>query len=174
MTNKLQIRETTSSDIAQILALYPQAFPDEELRPVVKALLEEIPGILSLATFDGDRLVAHVIFTICGTKERDRAGGLLAPLGVIPAYQRQGLGFSLVRDGLERLEKTGTHQVFVLGDPTYYRRFGFLPEKKVLAPYPLPEEYGDAWQSMILMGRAPLDAGRLLLPEPWMDPALWS
>lgn len=174
MTSKLATRETTPGDIAQVLALYPQAFPDEELRPVVSAVLKEGPKVLSLATFDGKVLVAHVLFTVCGTEERDRTGALLAPLGVTPLLQRQGLGSSLVRAGLERLEKRGIKQVFVLGDPAYYRRFGFSPERRVLAPYPIPDEWADAWRSVPLAAGEPLAAGRLLLPEPWMDPALWG
>ncbi len=174
MTNKLVIRETTSGDVAQVLALYPQAFPEEELRPVVSALLEEELEVLSLAAFDGDALVAHVLFTICGTEEWDRTGALLAPLGVIPSLQRQGLGNSLVHAGLARLKKRGIKQVFVLGDPAYYQRFGFSPERQVLPPYPMPEEWLDAWQSMPLAARAPLATGRLSMPEPWMEPALWG
>ncbi len=175
MTGKLLIRETKSADTAKILALYPVAFPDEELGPLVLALLEEGPEVLSLAAFEGDALVGHVLFTICGTDERDRTGALLGPLGVMPSVQRQGLGYSLTRTGLDLLEKMGIRQVFVLGDPAYYRRFGFLPERQVLTPYPLPEEYGaDAWQSMPLDASSPLTAGQLSLPEPWMEPALWG
>ena len=174
MTSKLAIRETTPGDIVQVLALYPQAFPEEELRPVVLTLLKEGPEVLSLAAFDGNALVAHVLFTICGTEEWDRTGALLAPLGVTPLRQRQGLGSSLVLAGLERLEKRGIKQVFVLGDPAYYQRFGFLPERQVLAPYPIPEEWVHAWRSMPLSAGEPLAAGWLLLPEPWMEPALWG
>lgn len=174
MTTRPVIRETTSEDTAQVLALYPQAFPEEELRPVVLALLEKQPDVLSLAGFDGDALVAHVLFTSCGTEQPDRTGALLGPLGVMPSLQRQGLGSSLVRAGLERLEKTGIRHVLVLGDPAYYQRFGFLPERQVLTPYPIPEEWADAWQSISLAARAPLAAGRLSLPEPWMEPALWG
>ncbi len=173
MTNKLMIRQTTPADTAQILTLYPQAFPDEDLRPVVSALLKQGSQVLSLATFDGDALIAHVLFSLCKTKDQNQTGALLGPLGVIPPRQRQGLGDTLVRTGLERLEKSRVSQVFVLGGPAYYQRFGFTPERHVLAPYPLPAEYGDAWQSMPLAARAPLLAGRLSLPEPWMDTALW-
>ena len=125
MTKKWIIRKTKSGDIAQVLNLYPPAFPEEELRPVVLALLKDGSDVLSLAGFDGDALVAHVLFSICETEELDRTGALLAPLGVMPSLQRQGLGSSLVRAGLELLEKRGIKQVFVLGDPAYYQRFGF-------------------------------------------------
>ena len=172
--NSLMIRETESQDIAQVLALYPQAFPEEEVKPVVSALLEKVQDIVSLAGFEGDVLVAHILFTICGTEERDRRGALLAPLGVIPSLQGQGIGTSLVRAGLEHLERMGIRQVFVLGDPAYYHRFGFSPEQQVLAPYPISEEWADAWQSMPLAVQEPLAAGRLLLPKPWMDPVLWG
>lgn len=174
MTNSLVIRETASEDIAQILALYPRAFPEEELRPVVSALLEHGRKVLSLAGFDEDALVAHVLFTICGTQDQDRSGALLGPLGVMPSHQRQGVGSALVHAGLERLERMEIRQVFVLGDPVYYQRFAFAPERQVLTPYPISEEWVDAWQSMPLKARAPLVAGRLLLPEPWMEPALWG
>lgn len=70
-------------------------------------------------------------------------------------------------------KKSGVSQVFVLGDPAYCQRFGVSPERHVLTPYPLPAEYGDAWQSMPLATRAPLLAGRLSLPEPWVDADLW-
>lgn len=174
MADKPVIRETTLADVGQILALYPLAFPEEDLTPVVSALLEIGPVVLSLAAFDRDILVAHLLFTICGTEASDQAGALLGPLGVIPTWQRQGLGGSLARAGLDRLENMGIRQVFVLGDPAYYQRFGFLHERQVLTPYPLPAEYGEgAWQSMPLADRAPLSAGRLLLPEPWMEPGLW-
>lgn len=172
MARGLHIRHTTPNNFAQVLGLYPLTFPEEDLRDVVAALLEQGSRVLSLASFDGDALVAHVLFSICKT-EGPQVGALLGPLGVIPARQRQGVGDTLVRHGLEQLQATGINQVFVLGNPAYYVRFGFTPEKQVLAPYPLPVDYGDAWQSMTLAERPPLTAGRLELPEPWMNPALW-
>ena len=170
----IAIRETVSGDAEQVLALYPQAFPEEELRPVVSALLGLGPEVLSLAGFDGAQVVGHVLFTLCGAQGQGRTGALLAPLGVLPSYQRRGLGTSLVRAGLDRLAARGVAQVFVLGDPAYYGRFGFAPERGVMAPYPLPEDWAGAWQSLRLAGRAPLAAGRLIVPAPWMEPALWG
>ena len=172
--NNLVTRETAPDDVAQVLALYPQAFPEEELRPVVSGLLESGANVLSLAGFDGDALVAHVLFTICGSEQQEQTGALLGPLAVVPSHQRKGLGNAIVCTGLERLEEMGIRQVFVLGDPAYYGRFGFVPERQVLAPYPIPEEWAEAWQSVPLAARAPLAPGRLLLPKPWMDPVLWG
>ncbi len=174
MMTEQAVRETRPEDLAGLLALYPEAFPEEELRPVVSALLQSEAEVLSLAGFEGDAVVAHILFTLCGTVEQDRSGALLAPLGVIPSHQRQGWGKRLVRDGLRRLENRGINQALVLGDPAYYGRFGFRTERNVLAPYPIADEWADAWQSVTLASRKALPAGRLLLPEPWLEPALWG
>ncbi len=56
--------------------------------------------------------------------ERDVIG--LAPLAVAPAHQRRGIGSALVRAGLDGAVRD-EELVFVLGDPAYYRRFGFDP-----------------------------------------------
>ena len=62
----------------------------------------------------------------------------------------------------------------VLGDPAYYGRFGFVPEESVTPPYPLPEEWADAWQSLRREPATILEDGALSLPAAWMDPALWG
>ena len=49
----------------------------------------------------------------------------LAPVGVRPEHQGRGIGSALIREGLDRARDEGWTAVFVLGDPTYYQRFGF-------------------------------------------------
>ena len=51
----------------------------------------------------------------------------LAPVAVKPERQRSGIGSELIRRGLDRARKAGWQGVFVVGDPGYYRRFGFDP-----------------------------------------------
>jgi predicted N-acetyltransferase YhbS len=87
--------------------------------------------------------------------------------------QRQGLGTRLVQAGLKQLQGPGVRQVFVLGDPEYYRRFGFLPEQSILPPYPMPPAYAEAWQSVLLPGAPPLAPGPLPQPQVWMQPSHW-
>lgn len=174
MSREAVIRETAEQDAAAVLALYPLAFPDEDLRPVVTSLLALPRDTLSLGAFEDDAVAGHVLFTLCGSAGRDRQGALLAPLGVTPSHQRRGLGSALVRAGLDRLEANRVCQVFVLGDPAYYRRFGFAPERRVLPPFPIPDDWADAWQSVSVGLGTPLAPGRLSLPGPWMDPALWQ
>lgn len=179
MSERIEIRESLPGDLASIEMLYPDAFPDEDLLPLVRALLREGPIVLSLAGVVDSSLVGHVIFTTCGVAagtDNDALLGvaLLGPLAVAPAWQRQGIGRALVRAGFERLERAGVSQVYVLGDPAYYGRLGFVPETGVLPPYPLPAEWRGAWQAISLGGSEPPLRGRLSVPQPWRQPRLWA
>jgi putative acetyltransferase len=171
---RIEIRESLPSDIASIEKLYPDAFPDEDLLPLVRELLQETPIALSIVGIIGTSLVGHVIFTTCGIAGYTDKVALLGPLAVVTAWQRQGFGSAIVRAGLQQLENTGVIQVYVLGDPTYYGRLGFVPEVGVTPPYPLPEEWRGAWQSIKLRSAEPPARGKLSVPQPWLQPALWA
>ncbi len=154
--------------------LYPAAFPDEDLVPLVNALLNDPATTLSLVAERAGRIVGHVLFT-CGRVEGCPADvALLAPLAVSPDSQGQGIGSRLVREGLRRLQVRGVSWVFVLGDPAFYGRLGFTQENAVDAPYTLPDEWRTAWQSQRIGDDAPALSGRLVLPEAWMQRALWA
>ena len=169
-----EIRLSGPDDMASIERLYPAAFPEEDLLPLVRQLHAEAPGILSLVAEAGDAMAGHILFTLCAITGSDARAALLAPLAVAPEWQRKGIGSALIREGVERLKQAGVAQVYVLGDPAYYGRSGFRTETGVAPPYPLPEEYREAWQSLGL-APAPLPGhGTLVLPKVWMQPALWG
>ncbi len=173
MTDAIEIRESVLNDISSIEKLYPEAFPDEDLRPLVAELLKNPPVVLSLVGIIEASLVGHVMFTTCRIDGKEDKVALLGPLAVVPAWQRQGIGSTLVGAGLERLKKDGTSRIYVLGDPAYYARFGFLCEISVTPPYSLPEEWHDAWQSLNLRIDLPPISGKLAVPEPWRSQSLW-
>lgn len=174
MMEKIAIRDSVPGDSSTIEKLYPDAFPDEDLLPLVRELLMEEPIVLSLVGIIGRSLVGHVIFTTCGVGgSRDKVA-LLGPLGVATAWQRQGIGGAIVSAGLQRLESAGVTRVCVLGDPAYYGRLGFVPETDVTPPYPLPAQWCGAWQSMNLGSVERTLHGKLSVPRPWLQPALWA
>lgn len=174
MTDDPTLRETRPSDLPGVLGLYPEAFPDEDLAPLVRDLMTGDLDVLSLATFDGDAPVGHVLFTLFGTPEKDRSAALLGPLAISPPFQRLGLGSALVRAGFDRLKGQGVERILVLGDPAYYRRFGFAPERRATPPFAIPDAWSEAWQSAPLVPDAPMPEGPVSLPAPWMRAALWT
>lgn len=156
---------------AEIDALYGDAFPDEPLAALVKALLELPDAVLSLtARVDGE-IAGHALFTLCEL-ENGGCAALLGPLAVRPDLQRQGVGGRLIRSGIDMLASSDASHVVVLGDPAYYGRFGFKPERDIRPAHPIPEKWADAWRSLALKDRPA--TGRLIPPEPWDDPALWA
>jgi putative acetyltransferase len=72
----------------------------------------------------------------------------LAPVAVLPEWQRRGVGGRLVRAGLEACRERGFAFAVVLGHLEYYPRFGFIPASR----YGLGNEYGagDAFMALEL------------------------
>lgn len=169
-----ELRESVAGDAAAIARLYQAAFPDEDLGPLVRALLRDTPGVLSLVAVARPDVIGHAVLTPCALSDGADKVALLGPVAVAPTWQRQGLGRALVEAGLERQDAAAVVRVCVLGDPAYYRRLGFVPERAIEPPYPLPEAWRDAWQSRSLPRAPASPAGRLLVPPAWQDPALWS
>lgn len=174
MSHELEIREALPADTAAIESLYPKAFPGEDLLPVVRDLSNPGVDALTLVATIDSAIVGHVIFTMCEVDGSGAKAALLAPLAVMPDNQRQGVGSKIVRAGLERLNEEGVKLVCVLGDPAYYGRLGFSAESLVEPPYPMPEEWRGAWQSQYLGSSEANCAGKLDVPAPWLDPALWA
>lgn len=174
MSGSLEVRESARDDAVAIEALYPHAFPDEDLVPLVKALLRDPDNVLSLVATQESKVVGHGAFTRCSVTGSDVQAALLGPLAVAPDRQRQGVGSAIIRAGFECLREQAVALVLVLGDPAYYGRFGFVTESLIRPPYLLPAEWAEAWQSTKLGGRADIASGSLSVPPVWRDPALWA
>ncbi len=174
MPSNFEIREHLPSDDAELESLYRDAFPNEDLVPLVRDLSEDESVAPVLVAFIGSRIVGHAIFTPCGITGSDQRVALLGPVAVASDSQRQGIGRGLIQEGLRRLKAANAHRVFVLGDPKYYGQFGFVPESQIAPPYPLPAEWVGAWQSKCLGKSAEHGIGKLVVPRQWQQEALWS
>ncbi len=149
------IRETTEADLNDILLVERAAFNRDAEVVFTRDLLVDPsarPLLSLLASVEGQP-VGHILFskaTIVGAP--NIKASFLAPLAVIPKFQKQGVGGSLIKKGLELQTQTGTDIVFVLGHITYYPKFGFTPASKVgFDPtYPIPAEVADAWMVQAL------------------------
>ena len=110
---------------ADVDAIVEAAFGRADEARLVAALRESVEPRVSLVA----EVSGHVFFSPVRIEpESANAPAVcgLAPLAVRPGLQRQGIGAALVREGLERCADLGWRAVFVLGDPAYYSRFGFV------------------------------------------------
>lgn len=146
----MTIRETTDSDLNAILLVEKEAFGEDDEADLVRDLLEDPSAnpLCSLLAFHHDQPVGHILFTSARLENNpDIVVSILAPLAVLPDFQRQGIGGRLIERGLQHLADSGVDLVFVLGHPDYYPRHGFKPAgvRGFKAPYPIPEKDADAW-----------------------------
>jgi len=165
------IRAGAAEDRAAILGLTAAAFPEEDLRPLVGRLLDEVPALSILIAAEA-RPVGYALLTPAGLSEGAEDAALLGPVAVAPDAQGAGVGRALVEGAREAARAAGAHVILVLGAPAFYGRFGFGAERGVAPPYPLPEAWDGAWQS-VWFGPT-IDGATLAVPGPWRDPALWA
>lgn len=125
----IAIRPEAPDDGAAIRAVNEQAFGCTEEADIVDILREKCDGLLSLVATRQDRVVGHILFSPVSVDGPAGALGImgLAPMAVLPEYQRRGIGTALVTTGLASLRDLDCPAVIVLGHPGYYSRFGFTP-----------------------------------------------
>ena len=115
----MEIRASRPIDLSAIEALYSAAFPDEDLPPIVRALLATVSRVLSLAGMIDAVLVGNVVFTCCDIETHENIAALFGPLAVSPDHQGEGIGSALIYEGYRKLRNTSVRHVHVLGDPAY-------------------------------------------------------
>jgi putative acetyltransferase len=104
---------------------YPDGPPEVVLANELRACPAYLPTLDLVAEVDG-AVVGHVIATRA-TIGPDASPVLgLGPLGVHPDHQGQGVGSVLVRATIARADEMGEPMIVLLGDPSYYARFGFV------------------------------------------------
>ncbi len=121
------IREEQPGDASAVRTVNEQAFGQPEEANIVEKIRANCSDALSLVALDEGEIVGHILFS-SATIETDQGpveGMGLAPMAVQPGCQRQGIGSSLVRRGIDLLAERSCPFVIVLGHPEYYPRFGF-------------------------------------------------
>lgn len=138
------IREEKKEDHAAIHRVNREAFGQDTEADLVDRLRANGKVILSLVAELNGQVVGHILFT---PMTIESAGGTilvlgLAPVAVLPLYERRGIGGRLVERALARLIAAGHRGVVVLGHPEYYPRFGFVPASTfgIRCEYDAPDE----------------------------------
>jgi putative acetyltransferase len=120
----MRLRAASPVDAPAVAALLRMAFDGEAEAALVAALhAEGAVAIELVAEAAQGGILGHVLFSPM------RVGGTpalaLAPLSVVAAARRRGIGAALVREGLARAASRSEGWCLVLGEPGYYGRFGF-------------------------------------------------
>ena len=130
MSGNVIIRSETESDTEAISEVTEAAFEtlavsNHTEQFIVHALRRANALVVSLVAEADGKVVGHIAFSpvIISDGSADWYG--LGPISVLPELQRQGIGKALMREGLSALGRLGAKGCVLVGDPDYYRRFGF-------------------------------------------------
>lgn len=141
----MDIRCESSANYAAIAEVNILAFGQENEARLIEKIRDSqgyIPELSLVAEVDG-AIVGHILFSYIDLIDQESLKVLaLAPLAVIPQFQRRGIGSALVQAGLEKANAIKEALVIVLGHPHFYTRFGFQPSVnyKITSPFPVPED----------------------------------
>ena len=153
----LEIRNETPLDIDAIRTITKAAFADMPYSSHTEAeIIEGLRGAgavrLSLVAASHGDVIGNVVFSDV-TIDGEPGWVGLGPVSVKPGLQRSGIGSKLIEAGLDRMRSEGALGCVLVGDPGYYRRFGFralaglryegVPDEYVLAlPFTVPVPAG--------------------------------
>jgi predicted N-acetyltransferase YhbS len=172
-----EVRPERSDDFSIIRELIVQVFSETFGSGMAEAnLVEDLRSsdayvpTLSLVAVHENNTVGYVMFSEVHIISRGKAIAALAlaPLGVRKQYRGQGIGATLVRQGLETGQQIGYRAVFVQGSPTYYGRFGFVPASSHGLTMPFPD-IPDPDNMVVELGDDSLSeiCGYVEYPAPW-------
>ncbi len=120
-----EMREETFSDQDAVRRINEIAFEQGHEAAIVDKLRKSCKEYYSFVAVNQDTVIGHILFTPVTIDGSNLIGMGLAPMAVLPSYQNQGVGSSLVRHGLQHLQRSDCPFVIVLGHSKYYPRFGF-------------------------------------------------
>ena len=143
----VEIRQENKEDYAEVYRVIKTAFMtaeqsdgnEQDLVVNLRKSNNFIPE-LSLVAIQDNKIVGYILFTKIKIEECEEIA--LAPLGILPEYQRQGIGKKLIEKGHQIAKKLGYHYSIVLGSKNYYSKAGYVPASQygIKAPFEVPNE----------------------------------
>ena len=143
----MKIRKENTNDYEAVYSLIKTAFAsaehadgnEQDLVTALRAGDAYIPDLSLIAEIDG-KIVGHILFTKAKIENIDVLA--LAPLSVLPEYQRQGIGLALINAGHRIARKLNYPYSIVLGSENYYPKAGYLPADTfgITPPFDVPRE----------------------------------
>lgn len=147
------VRPERAGDEKAIGAVTAAAFADmpfsDQTEPLIIERLRAAGALaVSLVAEEKGEILGHVAFSPVSVSGGETGWYGLGPISVSPSRQRHGIGSSLVNAGIDRLRALGAAGCVLLGDPAYYRRFGFRLDHGLVLPDVPPGHF----QALLLHG----------------------
>lgn len=152
----IHLRKEQEGDIEEIHALTIAAFlnaphTSHTEQFIVKQLRDAGALAISIVAEVPVRIVGHVALSPVEISDGCTGWYGLGPISVAPELQGRGIGSQLTREAERELRNIRANGCVLLGDPEYYRRFGFKPMAGLILP-DVPPEY---FQALHLNGTLP-------------------
>ncbi|MDP2410137.1 MAG: N-acetyltransferase [Pseudolabrys sp.] len=162
---QLTIRPERPDEAAAIRTVLDAAFGGPAEGELVDSLRAAGDLVLALVAVDNDAIAGYIAWPrlLIETPRDVRNAVALAPLGVAPSHQRNGIGSALTRAGLAQLKENGERLVFVVGDPLFYQRFGFSLE----AARAYVSDYAGEYFMALRLADDPPEQGLVRYPTPF-------
>ena len=121
------IRAVTPADHPAIRQVIGHAFGRRDEADLVEQLRADGEVLVELAAARGAALVGHILYSrlLIERQSETLDAAALAPVCVLPAFQRAGIGKALIRAGDARCAELKLSAVIVLGHADYYPQFGY-------------------------------------------------
>lgn len=135
----MRIRPERKEDFDTIYQLIKRAFEtaqvadgtEQDFAVSLRNSDSYIPELALVAEEEGE-IIGHIMFTKreIETQSKLIPTLLLAPLCVALEWRNRKVGERLIKEGIRIARKMGYQSVFLVGNPEYYGRFGFVQTTK--------------------------------------------
>jgi putative acetyltransferase len=126
----ITVRKERATDIDAISRLTEAAFQDHPHSNhteqfIINALRRCDRLTISPVAVDGGAILGRVALSPVSISSGVSGWYGLGPISTLPSRQREGIGSMLIDSALAELKRIGAAGCVVLGEPGFYRRFGF-------------------------------------------------
>ena len=129
--NKIESDIEAISDITKV-AFENHPYSNNTEQFIINNLRAANALTISLIAEIGGKLVGHIAFSPVTVSDGSDNWYGLGPISVLPDYQKQGIGKSLINEGICLLKDLGAEGCVLVGNPNYYERFGFRSPSELI------------------------------------------
>ena len=167
---ELTVRAEQTGDYEQIEAVLDGAFQGHEEAELVERIRRTAEYIneLTLVATKGTQILGFIMLSHVDLQGVNDSFTVLslAPVAVLPNFQKMGIGGKLILEGIKLAEERPEPLIVLLGHESYYPRFGFerASMHNIFPPVAWPD---NSYMIRKLPGWRPAISGKVIYPPAW-------